>query len=77
VLLPDTGDDGSTILAERLRVAIGDRPVETDAGPLPVTVSVGVASRDTDLSVAELLGRADRALYQAKEGGRNRVVVSA
>jgi len=77
VLLPDTGDDGSGILAERLRAAVGDRPVETDAGPLTVTVSVGVASRDTDMSVAELLGRADRALYQAKEGGRNRVVVSA
>ncbi|RSM61648.1 hypothetical protein DMB66_24340 [Actinoplanes sp. ATCC 53533] len=77
VLLPDTGDDGSSILAERLRAVIGDRPIETDTGPLTVTVSVGVASRDTDMSVAELLGRADRALYQAKEGGRNRVVVSA
>jgi len=75
-LLPDTGDDGSGILAERLRAAIGDRPIETDAGPLTVTVSVGVASRDTDMSVAELLGRADRALYQAKDSGRNRVVVA-
>lgn len=40
-------------------------------------MSVGVACRDTEISVAELLGRAAKALYGAKAGGRNRVVLAA
>jgi eukaryotic-like serine/threonine-protein kinase len=74
VLLPDTDRDGASILAERLRAAVGDRPIETDAGPLTVTVSIGVAGLDAAISVPDLLGRADKALYQAKDGGRTRVV---
>ena len=73
VLLQDTRPDGSAILAERLRAAISGQPIHTDAGPLTVTISIGVADLNTDSSVAELLGRADQALYQAKQGGRNRV----
>ena len=78
VVLPDTDGDGSTILAERLRVVIGDRPIDTDAGPLTVTVSIGVglADYDADATLADLLSRADKALYRAKESGRNRVVVA-
>jgi diguanylate cyclase (GGDEF)-like protein len=61
-------------LAERLCAVVAATPVETAAGPVPVTVSVGAARRrsgDADLDV--VLGRADQALYQAKESGRNRV----
>jgi diguanylate cyclase (GGDEF)-like protein len=62
---------------ERIRSAVGDTPIDTNAGPLPVTVSAGVAvfdsGQDADLDV--LLARADRALYDAKEAGRNRVVI--
>ena len=76
ILLPDTAATGSAILTERLRAAISDRPVDTDAGLLTVTVSIGVAALDTDISIADLLGRADKALYRAKEDGRNRVVTS-
>ena len=75
VFLPDTGDDGSNILAERLRAAVADRPIDTDAGPLTVTVSIGLApSGITDTEPGTLLARADEALYSAKQGGRNRVV---
>ncbi|GAB1690919.1 GGDEF domain-containing protein [Krasilnikovia sp. M28-CT-15] len=61
-------------LAERLRRAVADTPVATDAGPVNVTISLGVCLFDAgQLDLAEALNRADAALYRAKEGGRNRV----
>jgi len=74
IILLDTGAADALALAERLRAAIGDRPVKTEAGDLPVTISVGIACLDAaGDSAGDLLGRADSALYQAKRGGRNRV----
>jgi eukaryotic-like serine/threonine-protein kinase len=75
VILLDTSRDGAGILAERLRVAVADRPVDTDAGPLNVTVSIGVALLPDHTDVETLLADADAALYQAKNAGRNRVVL--
>jgi len=66
--------DSATTMAERLRRCIEDTPFETDAGPLRVTVSVGVATQtDRHEQLNELLRRADSALYSAKRSGRNRV----
>ncbi|MFG1924200.1 diguanylate cyclase [Cryptosporangium sp. NPDC048952] len=71
-------------VAEQLRAAVADEPVSTTAGPLQVTISLGVTYlRDADLDgepsadtlVGSLLGRADRCLYLAKHAGRNRVHV--
>jgi eukaryotic-like serine/threonine-protein kinase len=59
-------------LPERLRACIADLPVETKSGPLDIHVSIGLAHLTTaDGSVAALLSRADEALYQAKQAGRN------
>ncbi|MGC9665842.1 diguanylate cyclase [Planosporangium sp. 12N6] len=77
LVTPETGA-GSIRLAERLRTAICAEPVPTEAGPLSVTISVGVAhagSGEEDLS--DLLAHADGALYAAKQNGRNRVEVMA
>ncbi|GIE94688.1 hypothetical protein Ari01nite_21530 [Paractinoplanes rishiriensis] len=75
VVLPDAGD-AAPIVAERLRAAIAETPVDTVAGPLPVTISVGVAYlAATDSDVGTLLGRADECLYRAKHAGRNRVAI--
>ncbi|RSM40104.1 hypothetical protein DMB66_57560 [Actinoplanes sp. ATCC 53533] len=75
IFLPDTGYDGANILAERIRAAVADHPVETDAGPLTVTASIGLAPYlFTDTEPGSLLARADEALYGAKQSGRNRVV---
>ncbi|MEN3309080.1 MAG: hypothetical protein V7603_5282, partial [Micromonosporaceae bacterium] len=75
LLLPDAGT-GSRALAQRLCAAIANTPVDTDAGPVRVTVSVGVAYlHSDDPDTASLLSRADLAMNRAREAGRNRVVV--
>jgi diguanylate cyclase (GGDEF)-like protein len=75
IFLPDTGREGAAILAERIRAGLAERPVDTDAGPLPITASIGLAEYDPgDTEPGTLLARADEALYRAKQAGRNRVV---
>jgi diguanylate cyclase (GGDEF)-like protein len=79
IMLPNTErHSGAAVLAERIRRHVDEEPFKTDAGPIHVTVSVGVASVD-DFSegLGALLKRADLALYEAKQAGRNRVVESA
>jgi two-component system, cell cycle response regulator len=65
--------------AERLRQSIASHPVETSAGPVAVTLSLGLASVEQDeketLGCEGLLRAADEALYAAKARGRNRVEV--
>ncbi len=74
VMLPDTPLRGALEVAERIRRAIEQATFTTEAGRVPSTVSIGVASYPEDgRSMDALLLRADRALYVAKEGGRNRV----
>jgi diguanylate cyclase (GGDEF)-like protein len=74
-VLPDH-DGHAEDLAERVRLAVSSEPVPTQAGPIPVTISVGLTSlADESSTLDELLARADHALYRAKEAGRNRVMV--
>jgi diguanylate cyclase (GGDEF)-like protein len=74
VILPDSSAREATILAERLRSAIAAQPYRcADGSALPLSISVGVAAEDVCNSTpADLLRRADEALYAAKRGGRNR-----
>ncbi len=75
IVLPDTGWEGAVAFAERLRRRVEDFGFGAEASPLAATVSVGVAlARGTDpISPDVLLHEADRSLYKAKTGGRNRV----
>jgi len=76
VVLPDH-DGAAAGLAERMRRAVADSPIDTQAGALRVTISVGLTRLEAaDVSLDQMLARADHALYRAKEGGRNQVVVS-
>jgi two-component system cell cycle response regulator len=80
VVMPDTEAGIAEKVAERIRAEIEKTAfaVGRAGATIPVTVSVGVSSlrRGAD-SVAELMKRADVALYEAKSGGRNRVVAKA
>jgi diguanylate cyclase len=69
--LPHTTDAGARMLAERLRIAIGQ--LTFDNG-LSVTISAGVAELDKDGSAEAAISRADGKLYEAKGAGRNRVL---
>jgi two-component system cell cycle response regulator len=80
VLVPDALLDEAEHVAERIRQRIGSVPfpLDRDGGTLQITVSIGVAARQSaDSHAAEVLKRADQALYRAKEAGRNRVVLAA
>ena len=74
ILLPETCGEDSELVAERLRESVAERPFQTDQGKLPITISLGVTclGEDRDISVERLLDEADKALYQAKNAGRNR-----
>lgn len=75
VLLPHTEHEGALQAAERLRVSVCERPIRWGNATVPVTISMGlVCANDPQESLQSLLRRADDALYQAKEGGRNMVV---
>ena len=74
ILLPQTDHAAARNVAERLRQAIIDQPIATEDGPLRLTVSLGLTSLGSaPADLDELLRRADVALYQAKQNGRNRV----
>ncbi|WP_010170466.1 sensor domain-containing diguanylate cyclase [Pseudomonas sp. PAMC 25886] len=77
VILPDTDGDGASVIAEHIRSAVEHLP-PADGDALSVTVSVGVSTWDKRSrgALEELLLSADRALYEAKHSGRNRIVHS-
>jgi diguanylate cyclase (GGDEF)-like protein len=79
VMLPETDAGGARQTAERLRRMIEAMSTPTERGPLHVTVSLGVAACPTTrggITLDQVLAMADRALYHAKESGRNRVCVA-
>jgi diguanylate cyclase (GGDEF)-like protein len=77
LLLPDTDVETATMVGERLRETVAATVISTPAGPLSVTVSCGVATRVGAETMDALFDRADTALYDAKNGGRNRVSVAS
>ena len=80
VVMPDTDGAVAEKVAERIRAEIAQMPfaLGQEGKTIEVTVSVGVSSllKGSD-TVAALMKRADLALYEAKSGGRNRVVAKA
>jgi two-component system cell cycle response regulator len=83
ILARETGLAGSKALAERIRKAMERSRCSWDGRDIAVTVSVGLAvsadaaPQDPGRAAQELLDAADRALYRAKQGGRNAVVAAA
>lgn len=79
VIMPGTICDNALAVSERIREAIKSRPVRTPEGAaIDVRASLGVAGTDTvcPSSATDFFARVDRALYRAKESGRDRSVVA-
>jgi diguanylate cyclase (GGDEF)-like protein len=74
LVLPETDARGALVIGERIRAAVAAAQHPTEQGALKVTLSVGVATwPGAGEDAAGLIESADRALYRAKQGGRNRV----
>jgi len=74
ILMPATDLDAALAASERLRSSIASQPIPIETTELQVTVSIGIACWTGGLeSLERLIDRADKALYAAKQGGRNRV----
>ncbi|MEO2029648.1 MAG: diguanylate cyclase [Fuerstiella sp.] len=79
VLLEDIATDGMAIVGERLRATIEELDISFEGTEIPITVSVGVCCgvpTNSEFGL-KLFSRADNALYQAKQSGRNRAVVDS
>ena len=75
VILPETEGDEAATVAERIRTAVEMErftPVK-DGDPISITISIGVTEYNRKEEVALFVQRADKAMYQSKQAGRNRV----
>ena len=80
IVMPETELDVAQRVAERLREAIAERRYRIGEGKpeIPVTASIGIATLDPATDTPQtLIERADKALYEAKASGRNKVVIQA
>ena len=75
VLMPETAQDSALQAAERLRESIISLQFPNIEKSLCVTISIGVATLEDTIELDRLLDRADQALYQAKDFGRNQVKI--
>jgi diguanylate cyclase (GGDEF)-like protein len=81
LVLPETNLNGATRIAYLLRKVLSAQPMSTCAGPLAITVSIGVTALETaqelkSISAAELLRTADRCLYASKRLGGDRATAA-
>ena len=76
ILLPGTSVENSLRVSDRIRRAVEKTPVKIgSSSDIQITISIGLAIRVPDDSMEDILSRADRALYAAKESGRNRICI--
>ena len=77
VVLPDTDAGGGTVVGDRLRRRLAETPMSVlGSESVTVTVSAGLTELQPGDTLESMLNRVDRALYQAKQSGRDRLCVS-
>ncbi|BCX88852.1 diguanylate cyclase [Methylomarinovum tepidoasis] len=74
MLLPETGREGALKLAEKLRRAVKECGFNSRGKPVPITISCGLTQVQENDTPESLIERADQALYEAKERGRDRCI---
>lgn len=75
IMFPETGVRAAEHVVVRLQTALREEAIEAQKGVLRFTVSIGLVERRAKETFASVLQRADEAMYQAKEEGRDRLVV--
>ncbi len=77
ILLPETDQAAAAVIAQKLRMALEQQRIQYEDRSFVVTASFGIAgvASPADASLEELFRRVDKAVYEAKETGRNRVCV--
>jgi diguanylate cyclase (GGDEF)-like protein len=76
ILLPETGHQMAWEIAERIRTSISESEIVTEAGPVFVSVSLGITQATSDSAdIGLCLNKADQALYRSKRAGRNTITV--
>ena len=78
VMLYNTDADAAMMVAERIRKNIAEQQLQYEGNTMSLTISIGVSVFDVDnpITAKELVEMADRALYQSKANGRNRVTLA-
>jgi diguanylate cyclase (GGDEF)-like protein len=72
--MPETTEEDALACAERMRLAVAAIRLETPAGTVSCTISIGIAAlHQGHAEFSALLAAADAAMYQAKSNGRNRI----
>jgi diguanylate cyclase (GGDEF)-like protein len=72
IILPETGSTGCLSVVDRLVTAVREHKFMFEGKRLPFSISLGVAFFKADMSITQIVGAADQALYKAKQGGKNR-----
>jgi len=76
ILMPQTPCEAAQIALERFRAGVANARLSTTVEDLIVTASIGITQWRADEEIKQTIERADRALYAAKEGGRNKIVLA-
>ena len=73
--MPETSKEEAKLIAEKLRQKIENSPFSFKKEPVQITISFGISEFAQDETADEVFSRADKALYEAKDNGRNQVKI--